>query len=140
MKIVLAILAAALAATPALADDRIVPANAAGPLADVTGRAWFRVLGHCAALYLERAELLKDKDAAAAKGLRDQAASFLGDAATRLERDRGLGNDDAFKTSMKQIQAERIFVGGTGAANDDAFPKQDSNCAAILKAAEAIKD
>ncbi|MBS0295517.1 MAG: hypothetical protein JSR45_04340 [Proteobacteria bacterium] len=131
-------------ATPALADDKLTPANAGGPgqpLEHFAGMPWIKPLGYCGGLHVTRSEFIQDKDPAQAKATRMKAAPFLAAAATRLERDRGVSNDEAFKLALKEIAKGRIIVMALMENQiDEAYAKAEVKCAAILKLAEAVKD
>jgi len=131
-------------ATPALADDKMTPAGAGGagqPLEFFAGVPWIKPLGYCGGLHVTRSEFVQDKDPAGAKAIKMKAAPFLAAAAIRLERDRGVSNDEAFKLALKEIAKGRVIVMALMENQiDEAYAKADVKCAAILKMAEAIKD
>lgn len=135
---------AACAATPAFADDKLTPANAGAPgqpLEHFAGMPWIKPLGYCGGLHVERSEFLQSKDATLAKATRMKAAPFLAAAATRIERDRGVSNDEAFKLALKEITKGRVIVMALMENQiDEAYAKAEVKCAAILKLAQAVKD
>ncbi len=139
----LAVTAAALA-TPALAApsgaeaDSLVPAGAKAPMDGYAGRPWIKALGYCGGLYVERSDFLKPTDIKAAAAMRQKAAPFLAAAAIRIERDRKISNDEAFKVAIGEINKGRMIVQALMNAQIDAhFAEEDVHCAAIYKAEQA---
>lgn len=81
--------------SPRLPADRLVPANAAGELAGVRGKAWWQVLMWCAGAYRFRHdELDKAGDKAGAAATEETGMRFIGMAVDRLVVDRGITIDD----------------------------------------------
>jgi hypothetical protein len=136
-----AAIAVACLATPALADDKLTPAENKPPFDGFANRPWIKVLGYCGALYLERSDFLKATDAAAAQTMRQRAAPFLAATVTRLQHDRGLTSDEAFKVALNEISKGRMINQALmNGQIEDAFQKQDLRCKAVLKLADAVKD
>ncbi len=120
-------------AAPAAAADLTVPANAAGPLADFKGQAWFRPLAYCAAAYSEEAnDLAAAGKATEAESARTVAVNFFADASRRVATDRGIPFNSAMPEvgrDMKQWQFAVIAL-----KMDPAYyPQMHGSCATIRK-------
>jgi hypothetical protein len=120
-------------ATPAAADDLMVPANAAGPLADFKGQAWFRPLAYCAAAYTEEAnDLAAAGKTAAGESARDLGVGFFADASRRVATDRGLPFDSAMQ-EVGRVMKQWQFVVIALKMDPAYYPQAHGSCATIRK-------
>jgi hypothetical protein len=136
-----AVIAVACSATSAFADDQLVPADAKGALDGFAGRPWIKPLGFCAALYFDRGTFLKAKDLTAAKAARAKGAPFLETMVVRLQKDRSMASEDAFKAAGSEMQKGRIVTAATMSPQiEEAYKADDAKCDLILRAAQALRE
>lgn len=105
MRLILALSLAALVATPALATDKLIPANATGAIAEHKGKAWREPLTNCAGFHSWNLRRLKAAgDTAGAWAETDKIIAFTDAAAGRISADNGVAVDQAKAENRPRIQ------------------------------------
>lgn len=122
MRLLLPVLALTTAlAGPALAADRLVPANATGALEAHRGKPWYEPLETCAGFHIYNARRLDAaSDGAGYAAAMTRAADFLMPAAKRLSEDQGITFSEGLDRAKPEIQNYSMALEITG-SGDAAF-------------------
>jgi hypothetical protein len=129
----LALVAALASAAPALAADRIVPTDAAGPLEAYRGKPWFEPLLVCAAVYVVEAR--NAPDAVTAAPAKRRSAEFYAAVATRVSEDRGMTFDQGLEWGRGALNTRIMAVEYQWPSADQRAPVE-KGCDGIMAAYE----
>ncbi len=124
-----AVCAAAMAVTaPAAAQDRKVPQDATGKLAEFAGLAWWEPLSYCTAVWSKAAGLTDEP--AQKRSYQGKAVSFRHPASLRLAADRGWDHPRALNAIQGRVEHHQFWM------RDEDLPKllaRGPDCDGILK-------
>ena len=98
---------ALIAAVPATAQDRRVPADAGGKLAEFAGEPWYEPLSYCTAVWSHLADLTPE--AAEQGAYRQNAVAFRHRGALRLGADRGWTHQRALEVFGRRVE-NHVFM------------------------------
>lgn len=97
----------AIIASPALAQDRRVPADATGKLADFAGQPWYEPLAYCTAVWSSLVTLTPDE--AGKRSYRTNAVAFRHRGSLRLAADRGWDQPRALEALGGRVE-HHVFL------------------------------
>jgi hypothetical protein len=107
--VLLALMASAIAAAPAMAGDLVLSSNDATPLSEhAVGKPYWVIQAQCAGLYGATANFHNDQHREkAASGDQQMGVTFMNDAIERLQQDRKLDFEAALTLAGAQVDTAR---------------------------------
>lgn len=97
----------AVVSSPAMAQDRRVPADASGKLADFAGQPWYEPLAYCTAVWSQLSSLTADD--AEKRTFQTSAVAFRHRGALRLAADRGWDHPRALEALGGRVE-HHVFL------------------------------
>lgn len=126
-------LLAALVASPAAAQDRRVPADATGKLAEFAGQPWYEPLAYCTAVWSSLVSLTSDE--AEKRPFRGNAVAFRHRGSLRLAADRGWDQPRALEAFGGRVESHVFVMRRT--ADRQSLLAQGPGCQGVLESYDA---